>query len=107
MYVASDGVGHGDESLGRELMSILLDTLSQFQDRISHVIFINAGVTLAVEGSPVLEQLQQLEGVGVELLLCGTCLNHFGIGDRLAAGRKSNMVEIIDTLSRCPRVIRP
>jgi selenium metabolism protein YedF len=107
VYVASEGMGRGDEVLGRELMSKFLDTLSQFKDDLSHLIFVNAGARLVVDDSPVLEQLRQLEGVGVKLLACGTCLNHFGLTDRLAVGTVSNMVEIVETLSKAGKVVRP
>ncbi len=106
VYVASEGMGRGDEVLGAELMSKFLDTLSQFKDQLTHVIFVNAGAKLVVDGSPVLQQLRHLEEVGVELLACGTCLNHFGITDKLAVGTMSNMVAIIETLSDAGRVVR-
>jgi selenium metabolism protein YedF len=107
VYVSSEGMGRGDEELGAVLMAAFLDTLSQFRDEISHVILVNAGAKLAVEGSPVLDQLGQLEELGVQVLVCGTCLDHFGIKDRLAVGSVSNMFAIIETLSRAGRIIRP
>ena len=107
VYVSSAVMGRGDDELGAILMGAFLDTLSQFKNEISHAIFVNAGAKLAVEGSPVLEQLRQLEGLGVQVLVCGTCLNHFGIKDKLAVGSVSNMYAIIETLSRAGRIIRP
>jgi selenium metabolism protein YedF len=107
VYVSSEGMGRGDEELGATLMAAFLDTLSQFKGEISHAIFVNAGAKLATEGSPVLEQLRQLDQVGVQVLVCGTCLNHFDIKDRLAVGGVSNMYAIIDTLSKAGRIIRP
>jgi selenium metabolism protein YedF len=107
VYVASAQMGRGDDELGDVLMAAFLDTLSQFRGEVSHAIFVNAGARLAVEGSPVLEQLRQLEEVGVEVLVCGTCLNHFGIADRLAVGSVSNMYAIIETLAGAGRIIRP
>jgi selenium metabolism protein YedF len=107
VYVSSNGMGRGDDELGGILMAAFLDTLSQFKDEVSHLIFVNAGARLAVGGSPVLEQIRQLEEVGVEVLVCGTCLDHFGITDDLSVGRVSNMYEIIETLSAAGRIIRP
>lgn len=107
VYVSSEGMGRGDEALGAVLMAAFLDTLSQFRDELSHVIFVNAGARLAVEGSPVLEQIRQLEQVGVQVLVCGTCLNHFGLQDRIAVGSVSNMYAIIETLAQAGRTIRP
>lgn len=107
VYVSSEGMGRGDEELGAVLMEAFLDTLSQFKEELSHAIFVNAGAKLAVEGSPVLEQIRQLEDLGVQVLVCGTCLNHFGIKDKLAVGSVSNMYAIIETLSKAGRIIRP
>jgi selenium metabolism protein YedF len=107
VYVSSEGMGSGDDALGAVLMAAFLDTLSHFERDVSHVIFVNAGAKLAVEGSPVLEQLRQLEQVGVKILVCGTCLNHFGVKDMLAVGSVSNMYAIIETLLKAGRIVRP
>jgi len=107
VYVSSEGMGRGDEELGGVLMAAFLDTLSHFKGEISHVIFVNAGARLAVEGSPVLDQIRQLEQLGARVLVCGTCLNHFGLKDKLAVGTVSNMYSIIETLSGAGRIIRP
>jgi selenium metabolism protein YedF len=107
VYVASGTMGHGDDDLGATLMAAFLDTLSHFKDEISHAIFVNAGARLAVQGSPVLEQIRQLEELGVQVLVCGTCLNHFGIKDQLAVGIVSNMYSIIEALFKADKIIRP
>lgn len=107
VYVSSDGMGRGDDELGGILMAAFLDTLSQFKGEISHAIFVNGGAKLAVAGSPVLAQLRQLEEVGVQVLVCGTCLNHFEIKDKLAVGRISNMYAILEALTKAGRVIKP
>lgn len=105
VYVSSETLGRGDEELGRVLMRSYLDTLAQFAKEISHVILINSGVKLAVEGSPVLEQIQALERMGAQVLCCGTCLNHFKLADRLQAGSVSNMLAILEVLSKAQRVM--
>ncbi len=107
VYVSSEGMGRGDEELGHTLMAAFLDTLSHFQGAISHVVFVNAGAKLAVQGSPVLDQIRQLEQLGAHVLVCGTCLNFFGLKDRLAVGGISNMYAIIETLAGAGRIIRP
>jgi selenium metabolism protein YedF len=105
VYVPSETLGRGDEALGGVLMAAYLDTLAQFAQEISHVIFINSGVKLAVEGSPVLEQIQALERMGAQVLCCGTCLNHFRLADRLRVGSISNMLAILEVISRAGRVM--
>lgn len=107
VYVTSEGMGRGDDELGRTLMAAFLDTLAQFKDEVSHVVFVNGGAKLTVSDSPVLEQIRQLEQLGAKVLVCGTCLNHFGIKDKLAVGSVSNMFAIIETLSKARRIVRP
>jgi len=105
VYISSEGMGRGDEELGGILMAAYLDTLSQFACEITHVIFVNTGVRLTVAGSPVLEQIQGLERMGVEILCCGTCLRHFGIQDKLKVGSVSNMFAILEVLSGAGKVM--
>jgi selenium metabolism protein YedF len=107
VYISSETLGRGDDQLGATLMAAFLDTLSQFKDRISHAIFINAGAKLIADGSPVLDQLRQLEQVGVQILACGTCVNHFDLKDKVAVGSISNMHAILEILSRAERIISP
>ena len=57
------------------------------------IIFYDRGVFLTVQDSPVLEDLKALEGRGVTLLACGTCLKHFNILEEHAVGLVSNMYE--------------
>ncbi|MDY0002436.1 MAG: sulfurtransferase-like selenium metabolism protein YedF [Polyangia bacterium] len=107
VYVASEGMGIGDEGLGRTLMAAFLDTMAQWTGELSHVIFVNGGAKLAVKGSPVLDQIRQLEEMGATVLVCGTCLRHFGIQDELAVGSLSNMFAILEVLTSAGRIIRP
>lgn len=105
--ISSETMGQGDDELGRILMGAYFETLSHFAKEITHIIFINSGVKLAVEGSPVLEELQSLEKMGIEVLCCGTCLNHFGIQEKLKTGSISNMFTIMDTLSKAGKILTP
>jgi len=107
LLVNAETFGHGDDTLGARLMSVFLDTLGEVGDRLTHAIFVNGGANLTVAGSPVLAQLEQLASLGVDLLTCGTCLDHFGVAEHPAVGRRSNMSEIVETLTTAGRIIRP
>lgn len=98
VLVPSDGVGRGDDELGGILIRSFLHTLNEVEPLPSTVIFINTGVKLTVEGSPVLEDLQLLEQRGVNILACGTCLGYFELKEKLAVGEISNMYTIAETL---------
>lgn len=103
--ICSDGIGRGDDELGKNLMMNFLHQLSKSEAPPNVLIMMNAGVKLAVEGSEVLSELNDLENMGTRLLVCGTCLNFFNIKDQLKAGKVSNMGEIAATLLDASKVI--
>jgi selenium metabolism protein YedF len=88
-------------------MKSFLHTLKEVEPRPWRLIFINAGVKLAVEGSDLLNVLSQLEGIGVEILSCGTCLDFFKLKEKLVAGKITNMYDIVCSLIAATNVIRP
>jgi selenium metabolism protein YedF len=98
ILIGSDTVGRGDDELGRVLMRALMASLGESQVYPSHLIFLNAGVKLTTAGSPLLEQIKRLEGDGVQVLSCGTCLDFYGIKDKLQVGRITNFMEITTML---------
>ena len=71
------------------------------------VLLYNGGAFLSCEGSESLEDLKKLEERGVEILTCGTCLDFYGLKDRLAVGGVSNMYEIVEKQSRASVILRP
>jgi hypothetical protein len=71
------------------------------------LLFYNRGVFLTLNDSPVLQELQALEEKGLELLVCGTCLDFYKVRDRLAAGKVSNMFTILESQLQAHRIIQP
>jgi len=105
VLIASDSMGRGDDELGGILIRSFLHTLNEVEPLPDTIVFLNAGVKLTVEGSPVLEDLASLTERGVQILACGTCLGHFGLRDRIVAGEVSNMYSIAETLLGAGKVI--
>jgi len=103
--VSGDTMGRGDDELGRVLIRSFLHTLIEADPRPDTLIFFNSGVRLAVEGSQSLDDLRTLSGQGVQMLLCGTCLGHFGLKERVAVGEISNMYAISETMLQAEKVI--
>ena len=106
VFFASDRIGQGDDELGALLMKGFIYALAESEQKPVRIIFMNSGVNLTVEGSIHLENLRRLQDEGVEILSCGTCLDFYGLKDKLAVGRISNMYEIVSLLSS-GRVLRP
>lgn len=103
-FITTNSLGQGSADLGEVLMKSLLVTLTQ-QEPPAALLFLNTGVYLTVEGSPVLEQLRVLVGKGTEILVCGTCLNYYKLNQRLALGTVSNMLEINTRLTGPHKII--
>ncbi len=107
IVITENKMGRGNDELGSVLIRAFLHTVSLQKEKPDVMIFYNTGVKLIVQGSEVLDDLKQLESEGVQLLVCGTCLNYFEIKDKIAAGTVSNMYDIVETMSRAGRLLVP
>ena len=107
VVVGSDKMGEGNEELGHVLIKSFFFALTQLDELPSTIIFYNGGVHLSCEGSPVLEDLKNLAAQGVEIISCGTCLNFYGIKEKLAVGEVSNMYDIVEHQRAADLVIKP
>lgn len=105
--VSSAFMGQGSDELGATLMKGFLFALGQLPQLPKTVLFYNGGAHLTVEGSASLEDLKNLEAQGVEILTCGTCLNYYGLTEKLAVGGVTNMYSIVEKLAGAGKVIRP
>lgn len=107
VVISSPCMGTGSDELGAALMKSFLFALTQQEVLPKTVLFYNGGAKLTTQGSVSLEDLKSLEAQGVEILTCGTCLNHFGLTDQLAVGGITNMYDIVEKMSTADRVVRP
>lgn len=105
--VDTDVMGRGSETLGRTLMKGFLFAVSQLPQLPKTMLFYNGGAKLTVEGSDSLEDLKNMEAQGVEILTCGTCLNFYGLTEKLAVGSATNMYSIVEILAGAGKVIKP
>lgn len=107
VVISADHMGEGDEQLGKILLKGFLFALTQQETLPATILFYNGGVSTACEGSASLEDLQKLKELGVEILTCGTCLNHYGLTEKLRVGEVTNMYVIVEKQMNATRVIRP
>lgn len=96
--IQSECLGRGDDQLGVMLMGNFLRVLGENNDRPATLVFWNAGVKLACEGSHVLVHLKKLEEQGVEILACATCLEFYELVDKLKVGKPTNMVRSVQSM---------
>ena len=100
-------MGEGDPELGRVLMETFLDNL-KFQEHLpTHVIMYNSGVKLAMKGSPVCSSLSELEELGCRIMLCGTCIDFYGLQYEIGVGIISNMATLTEILVSTGHVVSP
>lgn len=107
VVLSSDKMGEGDEKLGRTLMKGFIYALTE-QDQLPETILLyNNGAKLSVEGSDSLADFKLLESGGVEILTCGTCLNHYGLTERLGVGSVTNMYVIAEKQMQATKIVKP
>lgn len=105
--IGSDKIGEGAEELSKLLMKGFIYTLSQYETLPDTVIFFNGGAKVPTEGSVSIGDLKFMESKGVEIMTCGTCLDFYGLKEKLQVGTVSNMYNIVEKLMKAGKVIRP
>lgn len=106
VFIASDVIGSGDDELGAKLMYNFLLTLEEMGDELWRIVMVNGGVKLSVADNPCMEVLKKLENSGVSVLVCGTCLEHFGLTEAKEVGDVTNMLDIITSFQLASNTIR-
>ena len=107
VVVDSDAMGRGSDELGRALMKGFIYAVRQQEKLPKAMLFYNGGAKLSVEGSESLDDLLWLAENGVEIITCGTCLNFYGLTEKLGVGIITNMYSIVETLMEADKVIKP
>lgn len=105
IFIGRDGIGEGDKTLGRTLMQMFLYTVTEYDHLPKAILLMNGGVLLPVEDEQCVKHLQKLIELGVEVVVCGTCLNYYGIAEKLQVGTIGNMYEIFEKMERSAKVI--
>ena len=79
IVLSSDKMGEGDDELGHLLMNNFIKAIKDL-DRLPHkLVFYNKGVKLVTKSSPVIEHLKDLEKMGVEIMICATCVDYYSL----------------------------
>jgi selenium metabolism protein YedF len=105
LVINNETMGSGSDELGAKLMGSFLRKLCAAPTKPAAILFYNSGVKLLADGSSVLDALQLLAGDGVDLVACGTCCGFYGVTERLAVGRVSDMAEIVGRVLETASVV--
>lgn len=105
ILITRDGMGYADTTLQHKLLDTYLRLLPENGSLPAAICFYTEGVRLVVEGSPLLERLAQIEGSGVRLIICSTCLNYFGLTEKVRVGIVGGMADILEAQTKASKVI--
>jgi selenium metabolism protein YedF len=106
LVLSSDTMGRGDDELGHTLIKNFLYALNESDNLPKTILLYNTGVKLASENPDTIADLKKLEEKGVEILVCGVCLNFFGLTEKLQVGSVSNMYSIVQTKLAAEKIIQ-
>jgi predicted peroxiredoxin len=100
-----NGLGSAPLELQQTLAVKYLSLTLQSAELPAKILFYTEGVKLACKGSPIVDLLKELEHKGVELILCSTCLDYFGLKDQVEVGIVGSMADILETIQKAEKVI--
>ncbi|MCL2840023.1 MAG: sulfurtransferase-like selenium metabolism protein YedF [Defluviitaleaceae bacterium] len=103
--ISADTMGNGAEELGKILIKSFIYSLTELPKPPKSVLFFNGGALLTTEGANTIDDLKTLESKGTEILTCGTCINYYGLQDKLTVGAVTNMYEISTRMASADNVI--
>ena len=107
IVISANQMGVGSEELGKTLLKGFLYAVTQQEELPGTMLFYNSGVYLTCEESPALDDLKSLEAQGVNIMSCGTCLNYYGLTEKLKVGSVTNMYDIVETMEKADLLIKP
>ena len=107
VFITTETLGRGDDTLGAKLMANFLGSLPELGSALWRIVLVNGGVKLTATEGNALENLKKLADQGVSILVCGTCLEHYGLLQKKQVGETTNMMDIVTSLSLATKVIRP
>ena len=105
LLFTANGMGSAPLELQHVLTNKFLGLLLESNVLPAKILLYTDGVKLACKGSPVLDNLRKIEEQGVELILCSTCLDYFGLTDQVGVGIVGGMTDIIEAMQKAEKVI--
>lgn len=105
IFIGKDIIGAGAEELGKSLMKMFFYTLAEDEDLPKAVLFMNDGVKVPTLNEQAIEHLNVLVEKGVNVLVCGACLNYYNLEGELKVGTVSNMYDIVGVMKSTSKVI--
>ena len=107
VVLSANVMGTGDPKLGTSLMKAFVFALTKQDQLPDTILCYNTGAYLTCEGADTLEDMKLLESEGVTILTCGTCLDFYGLKEKLAVGGVTNMYDIVERMENAAQIVKP
>ena len=107
VVLSANTMGTGDVKLGTSLMKAFVFALTKQEQLPDTILCYNTGAYLTCEDADTLEDLKLLESEGVTILTCGTCLDFYGLKEKLAVGSVTNMYDIVERMENAAQIVKP
>lgn len=105
LVITSSEIGTGETDLGAKLTDLIFKVFSEFTPQPARIIFLNSGIFLTTEGSPIVAKLRALEEKGTEIVSCITCLNYHERMEKVVVGRPGDMKDTVDAVLEYSKVV--
>ena len=98
-------VAREDQAFGTEMLDKFFHVLEAHPIKPQALCFYTEGVKAVCGGSPHIMGLELLQGLGVRIVACQSCLNYYGLSDKIAVGEVVGMPQIVELLMEADNVI--
>ncbi len=102
ILLTCEGIGRGEDDLGHVLLANFLRTVGAREEKPAAIVLMNGAVRLACPGTEAFEaqeHLRELADDGVPVLACRTCLEAFGLVDKVQIGQIGGMPQFVEMMA--------
>lgn len=98
MVISSDVMGK-DEDIGHLVIKNFFETVKATKEIPHTIFFVNAGVKLTTVNEETIPILKDIAELGTEIYSCGTCLEHYGLVEKMQVGNRGASTQVVEALN--------
>lgn len=107
VFLGKDYFGQGDESFSRNLLDVFLQTMLDSGHLPRAILMANTGVKLLARDSSCRKVLADFKEAGCDVLVCGLCVDFYGLKDDIDKDDITNMFAICEYMMTADKVLSP
>jgi hypothetical protein len=105
IVINNNGMGYGDDELRAHLLTSYLRTLVDLEQAPQAILLYAEGVKMATLESVCRVQLDELSDRGALIIISRTCLEHYGLLEKVPSPEIGNMAMIAEAQSTAEKVV--